>query len=390
MYITLFETTREERLAALSAGETLALIACHGREGGGSAWQALQSDKVLARLREAGHWLVCSCRENEPLARLVPAHGPDGVGHTVRRLGPVPHAPGCPFAAPEEATDGEAALAGVGRRLPEPAPPAWADLLAELAQWRRGPPPVRALRVALHHAWARAGLASITVPQLTARGRGIAAADIPGHYGLLSRLLREPAGECDLGSVATVHPAGVAGLLAHAPAGAWGLALLVVSNVRPLVGGVSVLEAVVGGRTLEFPLAEPVDGVVGQGPYAVLAAGQRADAGFVELRAAVAMPLFSRSLLMPVASAAERHELAIVLDQIRYWATRPEAVSVAVRKPLSPEGLLAGWDLEQGAQVLRIGPDGDAPSLGAGGDEAEMAWRRLLTARVLGGLSKSA
>lgn len=390
MFIDLFEVTRDERLGVLASADTLALIACHGRAGGGTAWQALQADKVLARLREAGHWLACSCRGEEPLARLVPAHGPDGVGHTIRRLGPVPHAPGCPFGAAEEGAGEEPALAGPGRPLAAPAPPAWAELLGELADWRRGPAPVRALRVALHHAWARAGLARVTVPQLTARGRGIAASDIPAHYGQLGGLLREPAGDRTLGAVATVHPAGVAGLLAHAPAGSWGLALLVVANVRPLVGGVSVLEAVVGGRTLEFPLAEPVDGVIGQGPYAVLAAGQRAEAGFFELRAAVAMPLFSRSLLMPIASAAERHELAIVLDQIRYWATRPEAVSVSVSKPLSHEGLLAGWALDQGDQVLRIGPDGDAPSLGAGGDEAEMAWRRLLTARVLGARSRSA
>ena len=354
-------------LTPVSAAETTALIACHGK----SHARPTEADRattarLLMHLREKEFWLACDCRgaEVSPPPLMSPTHRQGQV--YIRRHGVTPHAESCPFFVPEneggsqekdvwksewlrlkpivdrEPSEKKPAEPGA-QKSPRAAPalPGIADILYSILE------EVQYTTVA--HDDVRT---SKDRPATSLRRDAYAKLDLLRD--------RKMAGELTWGDLACTFLPGLAGhcaklekMIDRFPPGRrpQGFFLGVVHDIEP--NGHLESTLIWRGGKDERVATAAVQGNVRRaaaspnapGPYWVFAQlGQRPGETRFGALSAFAMPCLSRSVLLPVDSASERETAEILLSQITYWAKEssfniPCHLEKPLREEIAPDGV---------------------------------------------------
>jgi hypothetical protein len=325
----------------------------------------------LDRLRARREWLTCGCREDGEHPMLFPCRRSVSGTVFLRREVGVEHDPACPWhRLVEDATerrklDGELqpvqAHLGTPFLLLRPALGNVTDADA-VRRGRSGGERIPTLARVLFGLLQRAGLDRVAADQVhTRRGWAPGAANPKSQYARLRWLDNKPVAEgstlCYRHLLCTWLPS----LSEHLdrlrrlgsrfprkirPQGLfWGVVDEVDSDgrttrVRASYGPPDARHTV----ETRLPVATAVPGRCRTGPFWLVAAlGQPGDnpAEDFEVLDTYAHPAYSRSLLLPVDSDAERNTAALLLDQLAYWR-RSFGTPVTLHKPFGT------FDLDDG------------------------------------------
>jgi hypothetical protein len=379
---------RAQRLAGLPTACADALVAvCSATATTDPSVQARAAVReLLDRLHSDRHWLECGCPADVP-PLLFPRRREGGRLELVRHHG-TPHAAACPL-----------------RQLRSTA-----ATVGNPQQWFRvgaGEGGSDSVLVRVAEIWELAGLDRVapeSLAWLPSRDKGWRPRhiDVPGQYRQLhaaDALRLDP--HVELGDVCAHHPMAIARTLAGVAKLGWSRG---VARQGFFLGVVDAVDRAhrLGFSTSDTPLRLPAAPQVrGEGgPFAALVAFRDGPDGRLHPATAGLMSLFSRGLLLPVASSAERSLALVLLAQIRYWAEKRDT-RVVLRKPLAVDTASFSLDLPDGGCVLvdlvpSPGPASrvaharmkDAPGVRAlfgftPGVDAPDALRRQLTAAVL-------
>lgn len=377
----------------------------------------------LRETRSREEWIACDCRgAREGAMPLLSPRQAIGGQVTLVRHGRVEHAESCPFhrlrTAHETRSDAVAPIEGPFLALSDTPDAVVHDGPAKLcvADPREGSLATDRLARLLERLLHASAFDVVRAEQLTTTprrgGRRARMVDVVAHYQQLDLVAdQEVAGEIRLEDVWANHPAGLVGLAERLrrdrgrwPAGVrpQGFLAGVVSGV--LDGPPRLVAETRDGRHLEVPVYRRLT-VLGsdEGPHFVLGVlTERTDRARFEMLDAVAVPVASRGVLLPVRSSIERATANDALELLVYWRER-HSVSAELRSaPWNSQRVHAGVALSvavpgKGDVALTVS-DGSPRRLQAERARAmpgvvdvvivdprdrDGAWRRQLTAAVL-------
>lgn len=364
----LFIHDRQHCLAPVASADRDALVACFGRVAESSEELEHQAGRFLAWLRDAHRWLSCRCHPAmpEPWPLLAPRQR-DGVLHVFRLPTSVPHHASCPFYR-DPASDDETGSPSVFRVGLKPMSEGWLTLRMPGQGKLVADPDGEERARSVSRADAGHGLNRVLFSILdrldytrlaptavkVARNRPPTWADIT-PYSHLDRLQSlELASGIGFDAVGTTFLPSVPGLLRRLPEqGA------LFTGRRPqgvFVGQIQDIArdghsaSLIWRGTLNHAdrrVVIPVHGTVrrfggarvGGGPYWCAAAlGQRPGESVFRVLDAYIHPVFSKAILLPVDSDAERDTARILIEQIAFWHQAERiGMTVHLRKPLFEE-----------------------------------------------------
>jgi hypothetical protein len=323
----------------------------------------------LDELRVGHHWLMCTCRVDGDAPMLFPCRRTDSGALFLRREVGAPHDASCPWAATDSTTsaagddDGVIAPLRAHRGTPfllgRPGQPTTQPTTR--AGGGRSTPHSKVPTVArvLFGLLERTGFDRLRPEDVASRpGHLPAAADAKTQYGRLHLLDDEPVGGgltyrdliCTWPPALPEHLTRLRRLRNRFPSTTrpqglfWGVvdALFVADNTTRVTcryGPPTARHMVV----VDLPVAVRMPGRCRRGPFWLLAAlgspGDDPQTPFQVLDA-YAHPVYSRSLLLPVDSDAERRTAAVLLDRLVWWQRR--GLRVLLIKPLETVDLPAG------------------------------------------------